>query len=450
VLPFKPLVVENRDQSLEMGMADTLIMKLGRISNIIVRPIGTVRKYASLDQDPLAAGREQRVDAVLDGSIQRSGEQIRVTAQLVRVADGALLWADKFDVEFTDIFNVQDAIAEQIARTLIVKLTAEQQSQLTRRHTENAEAYKAYMVGRYWWDKRNQEGINKAIEYFNQAIAIDPSYGLAHTGLANCYVALSGYGILPPDEAFPRAKAAIMKALEMDDQSVEARTSLAHITCLYDRDWSGAEGEFKRAIGHNPNYPTAHQWYAFLLSSMARHEEAIAEAKIALELDPLSIPAHLDVTRAFYNARQYDQAIEAYERILEIDPSYIRPNTFLDQAYEQKRLYDKVVEIRAKAMAEYARAPESAAALKKAYALKGWRGYCQKEVEMIERHLKTRYVQPYFVARVYARAGQKDKTIEWLEEGSDHLVSLKVDPMLDGLREDPRFQDLLRRVGFTQ
>lgn len=452
VLPFKPMSEQESDESLEIGMADALITRLSN-AKIIVRPTGSIIKYHKSEQDLIATGRELKVDSLIDGRYQKSGDRVRVTVQLVSAKDGRSLWADKFDEKSADILTLQDSISEQIMRTLEVKLSSQERQQLTKRHTANVEAFQAYTKGRLCWNRRTAEGFRKAIDYFNEAIKIDPDYALAYAGLADCYTSLSPYTLNPPSESFPKAKEAAEKALEIDDTLAEAHTSLAHILFIYDWNWEGAESQYKRAIELNPNYPTAHQWYSVYLSSMGRHEEAIAQATRAQEIDPVSLPIARDLTRAFYLARQYDQAIAVSIKAIELDHRTYGLNSPLEMAYEQKGLYDQAIEARLKASSIAGFESQVIAALREQYQSLGWKRYWQKELSRTEKLAKQEYVSPYILVRLYARLGEKEKAFEWLEkayeERSDHLIYLKVDPILDSLRADARFKDLLRRVGFA-
>jgi DNA-binding winged helix-turn-helix (wHTH) protein/TolB-like protein/Tfp pilus assembly protein PilF len=344
VLPFKPLVADHRDEAFELGMADALITRLSNLRQIIVRPTGAIRKYSSLDQDPVAAGREQRVDAVLEGNLHRVGEKVRVSARLIDTRDGSSLWSDKYDEYFTDIFAAQDSISEKIAKALAPELTGAERTRLAKRYTDNTEAYQAYVKGRYFMDKRTEDGFNKAIEYFQQAIEKDPKYALAYAGLADCQHFLGGYGLLPPKETYPKAKAAAMKALELDDQPAEAHTVLAVARARYDWDWAGAERDFKRALELNPGYAGAHQWYGiFSLVIAEKFDDAIAEAKRAQEIDPLSLATGVNVAIANYFARRFDRSIEQSVKTLEMDPRFIQAYEFLGRAYEQKGKYEEAI-----------------------------------------------------------------------------------------------------------
>jgi TolB-like protein/DNA-binding winged helix-turn-helix (wHTH) protein/tetratricopeptide (TPR) repeat protein len=452
VLPFKYIGGEESDRYIEVGMADALITKLSRISRITVRPTNAITRYSRSDQEALAAGRELAVDSVLDGHIQRSGDRVRVSVQLISVSDGSTLWADTFDSKWTDMFTTQDSISERTIRALTLKLTSEEEKHLAKRYTENAEAHQAYMKGRYWWNKRSRDGFNRAIEFFNEAISLDRNYALAYAGLADCYAIMSPNGIAGPKESYPKAKAAATQALALDDQLCEAHVSLANIIYLYDWDFAAAESEFKRAIDLDPNYPTAHHWYSVYLSSMGHHDEAIAEARLANELDPTSLPIILDLSRAYYHARRYDEAIAAYQKAFELNPQYYLLNSWLELSYAQKGLYDQAIEARFKALSLLPVAPEDIASRKDAYAKSGWRGYWQKELELSLAKIERGYLFSYQMAKICVRLGQTDQAMKWLEEAYeerlDHLVLLKVDPLFDPLRSDPRFTDLLRRIGF--
>ena len=287
VLPFKSVGVEqDGDEYLRLGLTDSLITKLSNLKQIVVRPTNAVRKYEA--QDPLAAGRELGVDVVLDGNVQRIGQQIRVTVQLISVRDGKLLWGGKFDEKFTDIFSVQDAISEQAAHSLELKLSGEEKSLLAKRYTTNPDAHDAYVRGRFFWNRRTTADLKEAIKYFNEAVEKDPNYALAYAGLADAYSLLADYDGALPTDAYPKAKEAAAKALELDDELAEAHTSLSYVKMFYYHDWQGAQDGYRRAIALNPNYATARHWYSEYLTAMGRFDEAFAEARRAKEIDPLS------------------------------------------------------------------------------------------------------------------------------------------------------------------
>jgi DNA-binding winged helix-turn-helix (wHTH) protein/TolB-like protein/Tfp pilus assembly protein PilF len=449
VLPFKPLVADLRDESLEMGMADTLIIRLSNLREVRVRPISSVRRFNGLEQDPLAAGRALGVESVLDGQIQRWGDRIRVTARLLSVGDGHQLWAGQFDEKFTDVFTVQDLISEKVAAALKLRLTGEEQRRLTKHHTENAEAYQLYLNGRFYWEKRTPEALNRAIEYFGEAIERDPNYALAHAGLADAY-ALLGVFHLPPKEAFPKAREAALNALRIDGRLAEAHAALGHIKVQYEYDWAGAEKEYQRALELNPNYANAHHFYALYLAMMGRFDEGLAEIRRAQELEPFSLFIHANVGAILCQARRYDEAVSHLGRVLEMNPNFDHARSVLGFAYLQKGMYGQAIaELQKRAV------PVSGGLgdLGQAYALSGRRSDALKEIDRLQELSKQRYVAPYNLALIYAALGDRDNALEWLEKAyedrSTMLVWIKVDARLDSLRSEPRFAELLRRMNLT-
>jgi DNA-binding winged helix-turn-helix (wHTH) protein/TolB-like protein/cytochrome c-type biogenesis protein CcmH/NrfG len=452
VLPFKPLSADAGDEYLGLGMADTLITRLSNLQQLIVRPTSAVRKYSSPEQDPLAAGREQQVDAVLEGSIQRSGEKIRVTVRLLDVTDGKPLWAHQSDEQQTDLFAVQDAICEEVTQALMLKLTVEQRQRLTKRYTENAKAYQLYLRGRYHWDKGTTKETKKATEYFQQAITLDPNYTLAYTGLADAYFFLHGYGAAPPREVMPKAKAAVSRALELDETLAEAHTSQGLIKHMFDWDFAGAEQAFKRGIEINPNSATAHHLYGKCVADTGRFNESLAALKRALELDPYSLSINKDLGEVLYYARSYDDAIEQFQKTLQLEPNYPVAYFWLARAYEATGLYDQAVAADLRSLSVSGVSPERVVALKKVYAASGWKGYWQRHLEALKGRAGQEYDEPYRMVELYARLGETEQALDWLEkayqERSSWLLTIKNDPALDSLRSDLRFQELQRRVGF--
>ncbi len=451
VLPFKPLIAESRDEALELGMADTLINKLSNIRQVTVRPLSAVRQYTGVEQDAVAAGREQRVDAVLEGNIQRSGDKVRVTVRLVRVGDSAGIWTDQFDAPLTDIFAVQDSISERVASALAVKLSSEEKGLLTKRNTQNPEAYRLYLLGRYQLNKSTDDGIRKALEKFRQAIDSDPNFALAHVGLADAYIAQGAFDALPPKESFPKAKQAALQALQLDEHLAEAHVSLANARFLYDWDWAGAEDEFKRAIAINPGYSDAHQMYGYYLSSKGRSDEALREMQRAQELDPLSLPKITAVGEVLYMARRYDEAIAAYGKTLEMDPNNGFAYWALGRAYLEKGMYAEAIAAFQKAITLSGDSPDESASLGCAYALSGRKAEARKIIGDLREQSKKRYIAPSVIAAIYAALGEKDEGFVWLDKAYEEhdfiLVLLKVEPMFEKLRSDPRFTVLLKRVG---
>jgi TolB-like protein/Tfp pilus assembly protein PilF len=453
VLPFKPLIAESRDEALELGMADTLINKLSNIRQVTVRPLSAVRKYTDLEQDAAAAGREQKVDAVLDGNIQKSGEKMRVTVRLVRVADGREIWSEQFDEKFTDIFSVQDSVSRRVSGMLAVTLTGEERALVTKHYTNNADAYQLYLKGRYFWNKRTGEAIRKGIDYFSQAIEKDQNYAPAHAGLAQSYVLLAGYGESTPQEAYSKARASATKAIKIDDQLTDAHAALAYVKTGYDWDFAGAEREYKRAIELNPNDATARHWYAEYLALMGHPTEAIAEMRRAQELEPLSLIINKELGTALYLARQFDQAIEQLRKTLELDSSFVRAHIQLGSAYGQKEQHEEAISEFRKAIGIDGKDPHALSQLAYTYAVSARRNEANKIIEQLKERSKRRQVSSVDIAIVCAGLGEKSQAFEQLEkaysERDEGLLYLKTDPVWDSLRSDPRFSDLLRRVGFS-
>jgi DNA-binding winged helix-turn-helix (wHTH) protein/TolB-like protein/Flp pilus assembly protein TadD len=451
VLPFKPLAADVRDESLELGMADTIIARLSQVRGVTVRPINAVRRYSDLEQDAVAAGRELGVSSVLDGSLQKAGERIRVRLRLLRVSDGRQLWAGQFDESMNDIFAVQDSISEKVVGTLIPKLSEEDRQRLTRHDTANSEAWRLYINGRFYWNnRRTAEGFSRAVEYFEEAIKEDPNYALAHAGLADAYTVRSIFAIQPPAEAYPKARAAALRALELDDHLAEAHAALAHVRIQFEYDWSGAEKELRQALTLNPHYAWARHLHAHLLGTQGRFEEGLSEMKQAQELEPLSLYIHANMGMLLYYARRYDEAISQLKKTLEMDARMDHARSLLGRAYLSKGIYEE-------AMAEFRQrttpTPGSFGDPGMAYAQAGRRSEARKEIEKLQQLSQQRYVPPYDLAVIYASLDDRDKAFEWLERAyrdrSQRMVYLQQDPALDKLRSDPRYKQLARRLGFT-
>ena len=452
VLPFKPLAT-GRDDYLGLGMSDDLITRLSNIRQITVRPTSALRRYLGQEKDAVTIGRELGVDAVLEGSIRQSDERIRVTVQLIQVSDGRPLWAEKFDEQFTHIFAVQDSISEQVIRALTLQLSGQEQARVGKRFTENAEAYRLYLQGRYFWNKRTEEGFRKAIELFEQAIALDPGYARAYAGLADAYGLLASYNFLSPQQAYPKAKAAAEKAIALDGGLAEAHTSLASIQHSYEWDWRGAERAYQRALELNPGYATAHQWYGEYLIQVGRFDQAARQMELARALDPLSLIINTNLGWTYFMARDYDRAIAQLRKVVELDAHFVNARLKLGLAYMQKGEL-------AEAQAEFQQAQTLAgdgsqvlSARGYAYALAGVRAEAQRIVQQLEARARTSYIEPSDIALVYVALGQSDEAFAWLQKAYQQrsealLCWLKVDPRVDALRADPRFAELLRAVGF--
>jgi serine/threonine-protein kinase len=449
VLPFVNASENPDTEYLSDGIAETLIDNLSQLPELQVIARTTAFRYKGKELDFPRLRRELSVDAVLTGRVQQRGDTLLVHADLINLNTGSQLWGEKYNRKLTDILAVEAGIGKAISDTLRPHLTAAVQQRLTKLHTENPEAYQLYLRGRYQWNKRTPEGLKKSIEYFNQAIEKDPGYALAYAGLADVYSVASSYLRLSSKEALTRAKAAAMKAVELEDTLAEAHSALGTVK-TGDYDLAGAEQEFRRAIELNPGYATAHYFYGLMyLVPMGRFEEAIAELKKAIEQDPLSAIVITNLGFVFYCARRYDQAIAQYRKGLEIDPNFSVAYQYLTEAYEQQGKYEEAITA-AEKIAPFAPLylePKELALVKQAYARSGAPGYWQKRLDF----LKKRASDTWTIAVGCALSGDKDQAFEWLEKvyESRHqsMLELKVNPAFDSLRSDPRYADLLRRLG---
>jgi TolB-like protein/Tfp pilus assembly protein PilF/tRNA A-37 threonylcarbamoyl transferase component Bud32 len=451
VLPFVNASTDPDTEYLSDGITETLIGQLSQIPRLKVIARSTVFRYKGRNIDPQKVGRDLNVRAVLTGRVSQRGETLTVSMELMDVTDGSELWGEQYNRKLADILAVQEDITREITDKLRLRLKGEEEKRLTRHFTENTEAYQLYLKGRYYWNKRTPDGIQKAIEYFQEAIEKDPSYALAYAGLADCYHVPANP--LPPRQRMPQAKAAAMKALQLDDTLVEAHSTLARVLFAYDWDWSGAEKEFKRAIELNPRYSPAHQWYGGYLSATGRFREADAEKKRAQELEPLSLVINFEVGLAFYLSRNYEQAIDQFQKTLELDANFPPPHTYLPAAYEQKGMFEEAIAgfQRALTVTKGADKILAMASLGHVYAVSGRKTEVRKILAELQRLSEHSYVPAHDMALVYAGLGQKDNAFAWLdkayEEHSFNLSHLKVEPRFDPLRSDPRFADLLRRIG---
>jgi tetratricopeptide (TPR) repeat protein len=383
--------------------------------------------------------------------VQRTTDQLRVNVQLIEASTDAHLWGDTFDRKLTDIFKIESEIAKTVAETLQAKLTGSEQHAIAARPTENTEAHQLYLKGRFFWNKRTGNDLRKSIDYFNQAIAADPNYALAYAGVADAYVLLPGYTAGTPRDCYPKAKAAAKKALELDDTLAEAHTSLAMAIWLYDFDFSQATREFQRAIELNPNYAIAHQQYGNVtLSALGRFDDAIAEGKRAVELDPLSLVINTDLGSNYCFARRYDEAIAQLRKTLEMDPGFYIAHVVLGQALDAKGAREAaIVECqKARALNDD---PSVLGALGRAYGLSGNKMEAEKILDQLKELSKQRYVAAYSFALVYLGLGNKEEALRWLEQsyqdraGSD-IGYIRVDPLLDPLRGEPRFEALAEKI----
>jgi non-specific serine/threonine protein kinase len=453
VLPFVNLSGDPEMEYLSDGITDALINSLSQLRKLRVVPRSLTFRYKGQEVDPLRVGSELNARAVLTGRVMQRGDTLLIGTELMDVAKLSQLWGAQYNRKMADIFAMQEEIAREISEKLRLQLTGDEKKRLSKRATGDKEAYQDYLKGRYWWDKRTEEGYRKSIEYFQQAIANDSTYAVAYTGLADSYSSLAAFGCDHPKDTYPRAKQAAQKALAIDDTLAEAHTSLALIKTLYDWDWSGAEREFQRAIALNPSYAAAHYLYGLTLGMTGRFEEAIAQGKQALERDPLSLITNgIILARIFYCARQYDQAIEQGRKALDLDANYIWAHWYVGLAYVQKSMYNEATAELEKALLTSPAYTLALSGTGYAYAVAGRRAEAQKVLDQLSEISKQKYVPGWCMASIYTGLGEKDKASEWLEKSYDDrsigsgFASIKVDPTWDPLRSDSRFADLLRRM----
>src|SRR6516164_184102 len=454
VLPLKPLNLGAEDSYLGLGLADALITRLSTLGRINVRSVGEIAKYNGLTEDPLGAGRELRVDSVLDGNIQRVGDRVRVTVRLLSVENSSVLWAAQFDANFIDIFSLEDSVAQQGAAALLQELTGAEKQRLTKHYSPNIEAYDDYLQARFFLSDRHVEGLRKAIAYLQQANDKDPGYAQAYAGLADCYALQGFYGFLSPNQSYPKAKAAAMKALQIDETVAEAHASLLNIKTDYDWDWLGAEREFKRAIELNPNYPPAYQWYGFDLLVLGRQGEAMAAMRRALDLDPVSRPVKVSQAWFFYLTRQYNKSIEQCLRTLELHPNFCVAHQMLGLTYDARGEFGQAIVELQKAKALSPGNLMTVAALGHVYAASGRGDEAQKMLDKLRLSSGESTPLPYYVAAIYVALDRNEEALRWLErayqERSNWLIYLKLDPRFDRLRSERRFANLARRIGLPE
>lgn len=456
VLPFVNVSPEKENEYFSDGMTEEIIDALTKVEGLRVVSRTSVFAFKGKDQDIRKIGEQLNVSHVVEGSVRKAGNRVRITAQLINIADGYHLWSERFDREMEDVFTIQEEIAHMIVNALKIKLVHKAETPLVERSTENIKAYNLFLKGRYCWNKRTEAALKQCVNYFEQAIEIDPDYMLAYCGLADAYALLgiAEYGALPPMEVMPKAKAAAVKALEIDNTLAEAQTTVAHVKAFFDWDFTGADKEFNRAIELNPNYPFSHHWYALYLSAMERHDEAIAEEKRAQELEPLSLIINKNVGTIFYYARKYEQAIEQYKKALELDPDFARTHFFLGLAYISNSMFEEAIAEIKKAITFSGENTVMLALLASAIAMSGKKDEATKILKDLKKRLKRGYVPSFNLAILYMGLDEKASAFEWLEkayqERSSWLVSLKVEPILDGLRSDPRFTALLKKVGLEK
>jgi serine/threonine-protein kinase len=453
VLPFQNKSTETDADYLSDGLAESLVYRLSQLPNLKVSPTSSVFRYKGKEIDPVKVGQELGVNAVLSGRIVQRGDNLTISAELVDVRYNKLLWGEQYDRKMSDLLATQREIAREIVEKLKLKVSGEAKAIATH-YTESNQAYQLYLKGRFYWNKRTPEALHKSIDYLQQAIEQDPGFALAYSGLADTYSLLGGPeagGDMPPIEVLPKAKAAALKAMAIDATLAEPHVSLAHAKYFYDRDWPGAEREFKRAIELNPNYPVAHHWYAIYLTVVGRQPEALTEIRRAQELDPLSLSINTWLGRILALAGQPDQAIEQLRRTLEMDPNFFLAHYRLGCVYEEEGKYEEAISEFMQVLKLPGGKALGMTALAHTYAVVGKRAEAQKNLDQLLQLSRQQYVAPGLIAIIYVGLGDKDKAFAWLDEADKardlNVVRLNIEPRFASLRSDPRFASLVRRVG---
>ena len=453
VLPFANETGDPNAEYLSDGISESLINSLSQLPGVRVIARSSAFKYKGREVDLKEVAKALGVEAILTGRVTQRGENLSISVELVNASDKTQMWGEQYDRKMSDLLAIQREIASEIVEKLKPKVSGEEK-RAAKHYTESNEAYQLYLKGRFHWNKRTAEALKKSIEYFNQAIDKDPRFALAYAGLADSYVVPGNR--LPPREAMPKAKAAAMRALELDDTLAEAHASLGRVFAAYDWDWPNAEKEYKRAIELNPRYATAHQWYGGYLSVMGRSNEAIAERKRAVELEPLSLVINFELGLAFYYDRDYDRAIEQFQKTLELDQNFAPPHNFLPAAYEQKGMYSEAIAEFKKAipLTSGSESTLSKAGLGHVYGVSGKKNEARTLLDELKQLSAQEFVPATSIALIYAGLGENDQAFVWLDKGFEQrafqLQWIKLDPRWDNLRSDPRFQDLMRRIGFPQ
>ena len=460
ILPFSyvssdPQLMAKPDREyLSDGFTESIINNLSQLANLKVIARSSVFRYKGKDLDVQAIGRELNVRAVLVGEIKQEGDELRVTVELMDVQRNSSIWGDTYQRKTADIQTVQREIARNVSDKLRLKLTGADQTQLAKTYTDSGEAYEAYLKGRYHWNKRTDAGFKQATIFFQEAIVKDPNYALAYTGLADCYTLRSDYGFLAPTDGYALAKGAVTLALKYDESLAEAHTSLASIKAVTDWDWQGAENEYRRAIELNPNYPTAHHWYAAQLLLQGRLDQALQEIKKAQQLDPLSLGINKDFAVILLYARDYDKALEQCRKTLEIEPHFGGMSTYIAQIYELKQKYPEAVAELEKAHAAFPEDVEITYSLGQAYALSGKKDEALKISNELNQPAKQDMSLPKEAAYLYALLGEKEQAVAILQKAAENhylsVAEVKMDPRLAELRKDARVVELLQKIGLSQ
>ena len=454
VLPLESLSSDASQDYFADGMTDELISDLGQISALRVISRTSVMAYKHARKPLPEIARELNVDAVVEGTVLRSGDRVRITAQLIEASSDKHLWSQSYEGELRDTLALQNQVARAIADQIRINVNPQEQAALKNVKVVNPQAYESFLKGRYFWNKRTADGLKVALAYFSQAIDEDPKYAQAYPGLADTYSLLGDwqYAVMTPKEALPKAKAAAIKALELDSTLGEAHNSLAFCLDGFDWDFDSAGKEFRRAIELNPGYATAHHWYAWHLSLLGRYDEAIVEMRKAENLDPLSLIINADLAELLVLAHSYDESIRQSRKTIEMDPTFALAHNQLGQAYLQKQMHDEAIAELQKAVQLSAGSPTCIANLARVYAASGKRSEAAKLLSDLKKRSNPGYSHASEIAVIYAALGDKNQAMTWLEKGYEERFNpgVLLRPGFDPLRSDPRFQDLVRRIGLSQ
>jgi serine/threonine-protein kinase len=453
VLPFADLSSEQDQEYFASGLAAELIAALTKIEGLRVIARSSAFSARAAGDDVQEIGHRLGVDTLLEGSVRKAGDRLRITVQLIDAAEGLHLWSERYDKGMGDIFAIQDEITSAVVQHFEEGLPAAPPAALTRPQTEDIEAYHLYLRGRHFWARRTAAALRDSIRSFEQAIERDPGYALAWAGIADSYNLLGFYSILAPEEAFPKAKEAASRALEIDDNLAEGHLSLAFAGVLYDWDWQGAGKAFERTFELNPGYATAHHWFAEYLAFQGRHEEAIEQAHTALALDPLSLIINVLMGWVLFYARRWDEAIVKLNQTLELDPDFAPAEFWLGLAYEQQGRYDEAIAAFERAIESSGRSPMMLAALGRVFADQGRSDRARELLAELEQTAKQTFVPCYYIAAIHSGSEERELTLEWLEKACEQRESwmafLNIDPIWDRFRNEPRFQALVRKVGLA-
>ena len=447
-----PFLNESRNPELEYlsdGMTETLISSLSQLPNLNVKARSTVFRFKGKETNPQTIGKELNVQAILNGRVVQRGDQLTLSLELIDVQTENVIWSEQYDRKPADLISLQREIARDVSSKLQTKLSGADQQRLAKTYTTNPEAYKLYLQGRFYWGKREEKDLKDAIDYFNRAITVDANYALAYAGLADSYALLSSFNFSPPTEAIPKAREFANKASLLDPTIAEPHATLGLAYLQFEYDFAGTEREYKRAIELNANYATAHQWYGEMLTCAGRFEEASAEFRRALEIEPLSLPINWDYGRFFYNSRRFDEALAQHKKTIKLDGGFARARRTIVEVYRVKGDYANAIEEMARYF-ELRGQPQNAALVRETFAKSGWNGYLRLVIAENSPLQERNWVK----AKAYVELGEKDKAFAELNNAYENHEStlswLKVEPQWDPLRSDPRYQELLRKMGLTQ